>query len=49
MLLLHRLFIRLALAFLIAGIALGAGLEVWRGLGATSWPFAVVTLHTSIC
>jgi hypothetical protein len=48
MLLLHRLFLRFALLYLLAGTALGVVLEVSRGLGSGSWPYAAVTLHVHL-
>jgi hypothetical protein len=48
MLLLHRTFIRLSLLFLLAGIGLGAALQVRGALGLAPWPYAAVTIHTHL-
>jgi heme/copper-type cytochrome/quinol oxidase subunit 1 len=48
MLLLHRMFIRLALVFLLAGIGLGSLMQARKGLGLAPLPYAAVTVHNHL-
>jgi hypothetical protein len=48
MLLVHRMFIRLALLFLLAGIGLGFLLQVRKGFGLAPLPYAAVTVHNHL-
>jgi hypothetical protein len=45
MLLLHRTFIRLALACLLLGVMMGTLIEWRQAFGLRPWPYAAVTIH----